>query len=354
MRKVALNMLTPDMRLGRSVVIGSNTLINAGVKDLTRYTKRLERLGIFWLYIEDSVSEGIEFDDLISERTRMRCKKNLDGLYTQLKSNYTIDMGQVTDLVENLLDDIYYRPDLLISINEIGGMGDNTLDHSLNTTIYAICLAVQLKYNTYKTKELALGTLLHDVGKTVLDRNILFKPARLSPDEFAHIKQHPQLGYELLSKNKSVPETSRQICLQHHERLDGTGYPNGIQDKELSEIVRISGIVDVYEALTVDRCYHKAVSPQHAMEILSKEAESKLDIQLISVFTQNIAIYPNGTTVLLSDGRYGVVKEQNRSFPLRPIVRLLAKEGDRYVATEEINLIVTLNVTIVDSDVNLP
>ena len=354
MRKVAIDMLTPDMRLGRSVCIGSNTLINAGAKDLGRYVKRLEKLGIFWLYIEDSASEGIEFDDLISARTRMRCKKNLEDLHIQLKNNYTVDMGQITDLVENLLDDIYYRPDLLISINEIGSMGDNTLDHSLNTTIYAICLAMQLKYNTYKTKELALGTLLHDVGKTVLDRNILFKPARLTAEEFAHIKQHPQLGYELLSKIKSVPETSRQICLQHHERLDGTGYPFGMREGELSESVRISGIVDVYEALTVDRCYHKAISPQHAMEILSKEAESKLDIQLISVFTQNIAIYPNGTTVLLSDGRYGIVKEQNRSFPLRPIVRILVKENEKYIPLEEINLLSTLNVTIMDTDVALP
>lgn len=354
MRKVPLAMLTPDMQLGKAVCLGTNVLINAGTRDLNRYASRLQRLGISHLYIEDAACEGIDIDDLISDQTKMKCKKTLEKSFKQLKSYSTLDIRQISGTAEDLLDEIMSHSNFMTCLNDIGGIGDNTLDHSLNTTIYAICLALQLGYNKSKMLDLAKGTLLHDIGKTLLDSTILFKPDRLTEEEFEHVKQHSKLGYELLNKNRKVPESSMQIALQHHERMDGSGYPFGIGGNQLSEFTRISSIVDVYEALTVNRCYHRSISPLHAMDILVQESTSKLDLRLVSIFMKNIAVYPNGTTVILSTGQYGVVKAQNPSLPLRPKVRVVAMENGKCVPKEEIDLLSTLNITISDSDVTIP
>lgn len=354
MRKVPLSMLTPDMVLGRPVSTNSNILINAGVRDLDQYVRRLELLGINFLYIEDEVSDGIEINELIQAETRTKCKYTLQKSFQRINTHFSVNMNDVVTITRSLIDDILSSKGVLYNINEIGSMEDNTLDHSLNTTVYAICLGRQLGYNKTQLKHLATGTLLHDIGKTALNHNILFKPGRLSAEEFEHVKSHTQLGYELLCKDSQIPEATRQVCLCHHERIDGSGYPFGRQGDELHDYVKIASIVDVYEALTVKRCYHNAITPLQAMDILTQEATSKLDFNLVSIFNQNIAVYPTGTNVLLSDGRYGIVRDQNESFPLRPVVRVIEKRNGKFVSHEEINLLTTLNLTITASDMPIP
>lgn len=354
MRKVSIDMLTPDMRLGLPVCNGMNILINAGVHNLDRYISRLNRLGIRYLYIEDNASEGIEIDELIKTETRLKCKETLHNSFKRLDSHLAVNVRELSGVTENLVYEILNQKNVLYNLNEIGGIGDNTLDHSLNTTIYAVCLGIQLRYSDSKIKELAMGTMLHDIGKTVLNHDILFKPGTLTTEEFEHVKTHTQLGYDLLSKDHQIPELTRQICLGHHERVDGSGYPNGLTGERLPDFVKIASIVDVYEALTVNRCYHDAITPLQASEVLTEEASTKLDFQLTRAFIQNIAIYPTGTNVLLSDGRYAIVKEQNQSFPLRPIVRVVEMKDKKCIPKEEIDLMSKLNLTIVDSDMTIP
>lgn len=353
MRKVSLDMLTADMQLGKAVCKGASILISSGTKDLTRYIPRLQRLGLTHLYIQDDSCDDIEMDEIVCEHTRMECKQTIEKSFRQMQAQSTVDVRQVSFVVEDLLDEILGHSNMLVSLNEIGGIGDNTLDHSLNTTIYAICLGTQLGYNREQLRHLACGTLLHDVGKTMLNNTILFKQGPLQPDEFEHVKQHAQIGYNMLSKHSNISEASKRIALCHHERVDGSGYPGGLMGDQLSEFTRIAAIVDVFEALTVNRCYHRAIAPQHAVDVLCSEAGIKLDMRLCTLFMQSIAIYPNGMTVLLSDGRYAVVKQQNRALPLRPVVRVLTIENGKCVAQEEINLMQMLNITIVDSDLDL-
>lgn len=353
MRKIHIDLLRPDMLLGKPIYKENHIMITSGTNNLQRYAPRLQALGISHLYIEDSASEGIDIEDPISEETRVKCKETIKKSFSQLKSNFTLDTGLIIDMSENLLEEILSHPSVLISLNEIGDIGDNTLDHSVNTTIYAICLAQQLGYHKSKILDLAFGTLLHDVGKTALNSTILFKPSKLTEEEFEYIKTHTTLGYDILFKDKRIPESSKQICLSHHERVDGSGYPNGLRDNAIPEFAKIVSIVDVYEALTVNRCYHRAVPPQRALDILTEEASSKLDPYISSVFLQNVAVYPNGTTVLLSDGQYGIVKQQNLSFPLRPVVRVLKKGRGITIPIGEVDLMKTLNVTIIGSDVDV-
>lgn len=354
MRKVPIDQLHSNMVLGIPVYSDSHILINAGVTGLDQYALRLQKMGVFSLFIEDDAGEGIEIEELITTETRMKCKQTLSQSFQKLDARLSVNMREITSVTEQMLGEILSNKNILYNLNEIGNIGDNTLDHSVNTSIYAICLANQLHYSDSKLLDLATGTLLHDIGKTVLDHDILFKPGKLTKDEFDHVKEHVKLGYDILSKDLQIPEPIKQICLCHHERIDGSGYLRGMLGEQLHEYIKITSIVDVYEALTVNRCYHNAVTPSHAVEILAGEASSKLDFSLVSTFIQNIAIYPSGSTVLLSTGSYAIVKEQNSSFPLRPVVRLIEIEDGVCVPKEEIDLMVTLNITIIDSDVTIP
>lgn len=346
MRKVSVDMLTPDMILGRTISYGNSILIRAGLKGLDRFSKKLKELGINYLYIEDTLSKGIDIEDIVSESTRFKCKASLITILEKLNSDFLVEPELVTDLVENLLEEILGHPKTLLSLSTIDYTDESTLNHSVNATIYAICLGMELGYGRQQLIELAEGTVLHDLGKTVLDKKILMKPGELDETEFVHVKKHAAFGYDLLKKMPGVSERSRQISLYHHERMDGSGYPKGICGAEIPEFARIAAIVDVYEALTADRCYHKAISPFHAMEILMEEATEKLDLDLTRLFLQIIAVYPNGASVRLSDGSKGIVKSQNPSVPLRPVVRVVETEDGKLTGKREVDLLKVLNLTI--------
>lgn len=341
-------MITPDMILGRSVLAGDSILIREGMSNLVTYRERLRTLGIFSVYIEDAASEGIEIEDVISEKLHSRCKDTLSTTMKQLRKQAVVDNSQVEDLVGNLLDELLSKPHMLVSMSDIGRTADNTLEHSINTTIYASFLGMKLGYTRKQLATLAEGTLLHDLGKTILDNKILFKPGKLTPDELEYVQTHTTLGYEQLAKTSQLPEYAKQIALCHHERLDGTGYPKGLKGNQIVDEVRIASIVDVYEALTADRCYRMALSPIKAIDILYQDAVSKLDFELVTTFVQNLAAYPNGTLVNLSDGSRGIVKAQNPSMPLRPIIRIIKQEGAIDVPIHDVDLMEHLNLTIVD------
>lgn len=346
MRKVPLTMLTPDMKLGRAVCHGSNILIQEGTDNLNRFVKSLDRIGIYHLYIEDFTSEGIEVEDIVCDRTRWRCKVTLQETLDKIQNSFSLNQESITGIIENLMEEVMSHSDTLVSLSEIGGTDESTLDHSVNTTIYAIYLGIELGYSRRDLLELAEGVLLHDVGKTMLNKQILFETRELTKEEFEYIKTHTTRGYDVLRKIPHLSERTRRIALNHHERLDGSGYPNGLRGKEIPEFSRIAAIVDVYDALTSDRCYRKAVSPFYALQILMRDSAYKLDLNLTSKFIQNVAAYPNGTGVFLSDGSYGIVKKQNRSMPLRPVVRIIEDENGKAVTPYDLDLMEALNFTI--------
>lgn len=350
MRRVPLSKLTPDMKLGRSVCYGKSVLIREGTVNLNRFVKRLKNLGIHSLYIEDAACKGIDTEDVVSDNIRHKCKESLGHTMKKMRTDYAVSRVDVTKLAENLLEEVMSHSNTLVSLSDIGNVDESTLDHSINTTIYAICLGLQLDFGKQELLELAEGTLLHDIGKIILDKRILFKADALDQEEFEYIKTHTLLGYDLLKKMPGLSERSRQIALCHHERLDGSGYPNGLSGKEISTFARIVAIVDVYEALTADRCYHKAVTPCRALEILSEETVSKLDLPLATKFMQNIAVYPNGTVVYLSNGTWAVVKSQNQSMPLRPVVRVISVKNGVQIPGDELDLMKVLNITITDKN----
>lgn len=344
-------MIRPNMYLGKHIFHCNKLLLRAGTTNLERFVGSLQQLGITHIYIEDKISDGIEISDIVSEETRLRCQDVLYMTISRFTREGCVDTDDIQGIVEDILEELLLNPDMLLSLNDIGTTDDSTLSHSVNTTIYALILGRELAYSKLELKKLAEGTLLHDIGKTLVNPNILYKPAKLTPEEFDYIKKHTTLGYEILKKKSTMTEWSRMIALTHHERLDGSGYPNGLKGDEIQQFSRIVAIADVYEALTADRCYRAGWTNLAASEELIKEAANKLDASLTAKFISKIAIYPNGSIVKLSNNEYGIVKEQNANFPYSPIIRVFSCQHGIQIPLYEIDLSKELNIIITQSDI---
>ncbi len=353
MRLVSTSMLRRDMVLAKSVYHRDCLILRAGQKDLKRFVNSLNNMGIEYVYIEDGKSDGIEIPDAISEQTRVRCKKVLRNTLDEFAKKTTVNVDAIFDTVDDIINDILYNKDVQVSLNDISATDDYTFSHSVSTTVYSLLIAKQLGYSRSMLQKLASGTMLHDMGKVLLNKEVLFKKDQLTPEEFEYIKQHTVMGYQALKRCTNITELSRIISLLHHERMDGSGYPRGVKAGNLHEFARIVAIADVYDALTTDRCYRKKWTNEKAVNYLIECSGTKFDTQLVGQFIQQIAIYPNGSMVRLSDRTYGVIKEQNRSTPLRPIVRVVADENGNDINMYEIDLMKELSVTIVESEVEI-
>jgi HD-GYP domain-containing protein (c-di-GMP phosphodiesterase class II) len=353
MRLVATEMIDETMVLARNVYAGKCLILKAGTKNISKYLRSLKNMGIHYLYVEDEVSEDIIIPDAISEESRQKCKDVLMNTLNDLQKGQTLKLNKLADNVENIISEIMSNNDLQLSLSDLSAMDEYTFTHSVSTTVYALLIGYGLKYSRKMMANLAMGTLLHDIGKTVLDPAIVYKEDALNDAEFEYVKKHAVCGYELLRDAPNIPTMAKEITLNHHEKLDGTGYPRGLKDDELNEFARISAIADVYDALTSDRCYRKKWPTYKAVDFLIENSGTKFDPDLVRIFIQRIAVYPNGSMVRLSDGNIAIVKEQNKYAPLRPIVRVIADNKGNKITTYIINLMKVLSVTVIESEVEI-
>lgn len=324
MRRISISELNDAMVLAKPIYQGTRLILERDISNLTRYVQQLENLGIFSVYVKDAWSEDIDIPDAVCEETREKCISAVSAVVDRLKRQGNFDVSILDDAIRSILDDIFSSKDILSSLHHISSIDDDTMIHCINTTIYCVLIGKRQGLSKEQLMTLAKGAILHDIGKVDLNESILLKAASLSPDEYSHIKEHSLFGYSLLMQNAQLPEEARLIALQHHERLDGSGYPNGLKGKEIHPYAQIAAIADMYDALTTARCYRKSMSNQRAYQILTEDAAAgKLDKKLVSHLFNHVAVYPNGIIVYLSNGTHGIVKEQNPGQPFRPIVRII-------------------------------
>lgn len=193
--------------------------------------------------------------------------------------------------------------------------------HMVNTTIMAAEVGLGMGYNKSQLNELGLASFLHDIGMIKVGK-LEMQARRLTEQEYNEIKNHPIYGADILSKIKDVSEPVIYVAKEEHERMNGTGYPNGLKDGEISEYARIVMIVDVYEALTHNRPYRKKVSPHEAVkELISNNP--LFDSTILKVLINKVGVYPISSWIELNSGEFGKVMINNNEYPLRPVVHIL-------------------------------
>ncbi|QDE33002.1 HD-GYP domain-containing protein [Shewanella polaris] len=232
-----------------------------------------------------------------------------------------IEVSQFEDIADKMIESVMDDPDAFKCISALRTKDAYLLEHSINVAFLLVTFGKHLHLERELLKQMAVGGILHDIGKIQVDNEILHKPGKLTPEEFEHMKLHQFYAIEIMKETKGLSQVSKDVCLMHHEKLDGRGYPNGLKDEEIPQHGRMSCIVDIFDALTAARCYKEAMSPAAAFKILISLTPFHLDQKLVYEFIRCVGIYPVGSIVQLSDQRVGIVWDSKGRDALNPIVK---------------------------------
>jgi putative nucleotidyltransferase with HDIG domain len=250
-----------------------------------------------------------------------------------------IELDQVEPVVQNITESILRNPGALTGLLRIKNKDDYTFLHSVSVCTLLVAFCRSTGMDAELTRQAGLGGLLHDTGKALVPDEVLNKPGRLTDEEFEIIKKHPKDGYEILLKTPQVGEIPLDITLHHHERMDGSGYPDKLPGEQISTLAQMAAIVDVYDAITADRCYHKGMSAAEALRKIYEWSKFHFNPQHVQAFMRCVGIFPVGTLVLLESGRLGVVTEPHETNLLAPKVNVFfSTKSNTYIKPQEIDL----------------
>lgn len=280
-----------------------------------------------------------------------------ENLYKAIQDGTPFDDYVPKEFSTSLVGSLDRNPDALLLMTKIREKDSYLLEHSLNVGILLANFARFLELDEQEIEQLAYSGLLHDLGKIKIDDAILHKPGRLTVEEMEEMKKHVNYGVEFLHQMKIDTSLIKWVS-EHHERLDGLGYPAQLTADQITRQGRMLAIVDMYDALTADRCYKPGMSSQKALQILLKDSKNKLDPALLQQFIRCMGIYPVGSLVELSNNKVALVIKQNDKQPLKPHVRVFySTAGNHYLTPREVNLAtddrVKIDKAVVASDYNI-
>ncbi|RLQ96544.1 HD-GYP domain-containing protein [Falsibacillus albus] len=362
MRLISTRSLNPGMILASAVYNQKGqVLLHENVELKAGLINRLMELDVKYVYIEDPLSNGIEVKDSVSLELRQKAIQTVESTFYGLKSqslsekSFLLDKNSrlFKDIISNLLEEIKNNKDLLTILTDVFTYDSYIFHHSFNVTLYTLAVGMELGLTQQKLETLGLGAILHDVGKMMIPEEILLKPGKLTEFEFEKVKKHADFGFDILRQLHTVPLIVAHCAFQHHERLDGSGYPRGIKGNDMHEYAKIIAVADVFDAVTSNRVYRGAMLPHEGLEVLYAGAGTLYDTAVVDAFRRSVAIYPTGMTVVLNDGRKGIVASQNAGLTERPIVRIIEEEGSQLTKPYEVDLKVNLDLVIQDCEVDL-
>jgi putative nucleotidyltransferase with HDIG domain len=359
LRLVKTDTISQGTYLGKAIYNDKGKiLLNEGVKLDQRLLKRLIGMGIHYIYIKDQKTKDIIIREPISAKMRNKAMNAIEQNFLELK-NVQIQSNSVIlekvasnlkDLIHDIIFEIKNNKDLLVLLADVYAYDHYIFTHSLSVTMYTLAIGMKLHLTEKELEILGLGAILHDVGKMKIPEQILLKPDRLSQEEYEEIKKHAEEGFQILRKIPSLSLVVAHCAYQHHERLDGSGYPRGIKDNEIHFFGKIIAVADVFDAVTSNRVYRQAMLPHEGLEILYSGSGTLFDQKIIEAFRQAVAVYPTGITVELNDGRKGIVSEQNEGLSDRPIIRILEEKGIEVSHPYELDLKKELDIMISGCD----
>lgn len=329
-KRVTINHVVPGMELAKPVfndegkiALAEGTYLNAGL------ITRLKHWGFVALDIREMVPDEDNDEEKSLSPSQQKFYTDYDETVSTVKKSFrlirdsnTVPLEEFQDLVDEAIGPILESAGVINHLHMVNRLGDEyTFHHSVNVAVVAGLLGKWLGYTSTEIRNLSLAGLLHDIGKAKISLEILNKPAKLSVAEMNIMKQHTVYGYQLI---KDMPHISRDVLLavlQHHERMDGCGYPFQMKGDRIHPYAKIISIADMYDAMTSERVYQKKVTPFTVVEKIVNEMFDKLDPEICTVFLNNVRDYFIGNVVELSDGREAEVVYLGQFAASRPVVR---------------------------------
>lgn len=258
-----------------------------------------------------------------AKNVRSKAKEVVTSVLHDVRLGKQVETEAVAKVVDSMVESVFNNRHALTSLSRIKSKDEYTFHHSVNVCVLLISFARVFKMDRETINEIGTGALLHDIGKMKVPDSVLNKEGKLTDEEFVQMKSHVVKSREILEGTEGITNIAIKVAGQHHERFDGTGYPDKLKGKDISSFGRMAAIVDVYDAITSDRVYHKGLDPSEALRKLFEWGKFHFDSELVQFFVRSVGIYPVGTLVRTEKKFLGVVIEPGEENMLYPVLRLV-------------------------------
>ena len=348
MQRVSVGFLEAGMVAARNVHSAEGRLLVTKDTVLSdAMVANIQKTSLGSIYVRNPLFQDIEAEEVVTEDNRRKAVMALKSAVNAYQKTKVLDIQPLKKVLRELVVEIIRNRDSLIHQLDMRTYQDYIYAHSVNTCVLSVLIAVNLDYPEGKLTDLALGTMLHDVGMMMLPDALLMKMGNLTPEESKQVQQHPEDGFNILRTVREIPITVAHIAYQHHERVDGKGYPRNLTADKILEFAKVAAVADTFDALVSDRPYRKGMVPHEAYEVMMALADSYVDRDILHLFLTHVAIYPVGAVVQLDNGQHGVVTKVLPRLQTRPQVRLLTdQQGNLLSEQTEIDLTQHLTLMI--------
>jgi putative nucleotidyltransferase with HDIG domain len=269
-------------------------------------------------------------------RVCLQARQAVTSMFQEARMGRAVDMEGAQRLVEEISYSVSRSASAVISLARLKTADTYTFMHSVAVCAMMMALGRELGLDDKQVRSAGLAGLLHDLGKAMVPAEVLNKPGALSATELAVVRRHPQLGYNLLRKAPDVDPAALDVCLHHHEKMNGSGYPEKLQGEAISLFARMGAVCDVYDAITSNRPYKAGWDPAESMRVMGQWVGEHFDAQVFQAFSRSLGIYPVGSLVRMGSGMLGVVVEQTPDAPTAPRVKVFYSTRTQQRVTPEV------------------
>ncbi len=351
MRIISVDSVTGNELLAKDIIGNSElVLMTEGTVIKKEYIKRLKELNIEYIYVEDEIGKGINLTNSLEIQIQEQCQEAVRNILIKYSYHNETELEEIIKVADNIIHDIMKEPEVIYNLSSIRERNDSTYSHSINVCALSVIIAFRLKLSRAKIRDIAIGCLLHDIGFTYLAfdyHNLTMETC--SDKERKELKRHVVYGYSAVENMKWLSPTSKEIILNHHERLDGSGYPFKLKESRIKIGSKIASVCDEFDSRVYGNLT-KRMKVHEAIDYIMSHAGVLFDFNVVKIFLDSVAAYPTGGIVITNLGETGIVLRQNPQCPTRPVIRII-RDANGEIPNEWIEKDLTKELTlfIIDS-----